>query len=505
MTGNGSASANLSGLADGPVAVSIVATDAAGNTATGTGTSLTLDTTADGDGNLTLSLPDTSIHAGERRRAVAFTTSGIDADATSATVTFTDSVGHMVTVAAAAGTANLISFVSGVVHSTFNVTDAAGNTTSTAGAAITLDTVNGSAEGDTIVGTAGDDTFNGLGGDDTILGGPGNDTLNGGDGNDTIIGGTGNDTIDGGSGTNIVSGGEGNDVFDFRSGANTSRDTLADMNGDGIIGFGFDDALDITGSLLGRSDLTVLRGTGTTTLSAGGSTVQLVGDYSGGDFMTVARGTGADAHTIVTFENFLPTLTEGARVDPASINGVANEPFLTGDGSVRFTLEFKSAVSMHSNALGVYKVAADGTIFDVNIIFNNTLNVAGAARTVDLGVPGNNEKFGFFLVQDGFDLYGNLPANLSFLAPGTNTPADLDSGVPPVLHSATLGNLTTGPIFHSFATFNPGDANQVLSGVAPGGHELLIGFEDLPSATGDNDFQDVVVGIRIFPDDNRIV
>ena len=73
--------------------------------------------------------------------------------------------------------------------------------------------------------------------------------------------------------------------------------------------------------------------------------------------------------------------------------------------------------------------------------------------------------------------------------------------MPPVLHSATLGNLTTGPIFHSFATFNPGDANQVLSGVAPGGQELLIGFEDLPSATGDNDFQDVVVGIH----DNRIL
>ena len=192
----------------------------------------------------------------------------------------------------------------------------------------------------------------------------------------------------------------------------------------------------------------------------------------------------------MTFEKFLPTLTEGVRVDPASINGVANEPSLTGDGSVRFTLDFKSAVSAYSNALGVYKVAADGTIFDVNIIFNNTHNVTGAARTVDLGVPANNEKLGFFLVQDGFDLYGNLPANLSFLAQETNAPAHLDAGVPPVLHSATLGNLTVAPIFHSFATLNPGDANQVLSGVTPGGHELQIGFEDLPSSTGDNDFQD---------------
>ena len=136
-------------------------------------------------------------------------------------------------------------------------------------------------------------------------------------------------------------------------------------------------------------------------------------------------------------------------------------------------------------------------------MFANTLDVA--ALTVNLGVPGNNEKIGFFLIQDGFDLYGNLPDNLSFVTPGTASPADLDSGVPPVLRSATLGNLTTAPIFHSFATFNPGDANQVLSGVTPGGRELQIGFEDLPSATGDNDFQDVVIGIRTLPDDNLVL
>ena len=80
VTGNAPATANLSGLDNGPVAVSVVATDTAGNTATGTGTSLTLDATADVDGNLALSiLSDTSINASERRRPVVFTTSGIDA------------------------------------------------------------------------------------------------------------------------------------------------------------------------------------------------------------------------------------------------------------------------------------------------------------------------------------------------------------------------------------------------------------------------------------------
>ena len=48
VTGNGAGSADLTGLADGPITVSIEATDTAGNTASGSGDTLTLDTTADG-------------------------------------------------------------------------------------------------------------------------------------------------------------------------------------------------------------------------------------------------------------------------------------------------------------------------------------------------------------------------------------------------------------------------------------------------------------------------
>ena len=275
--------------------------------------------------------------------------------------------------------------------------------------------------------------------------------------------------------------------------------------GSAALGFAGEDSVDMQGVLAGRAAVGVVKTDSGATLGIGNLSFQLVGDFSGGDFMTVARGSGADAHTFVTFEKFLPDLSEGMRVDVASINGVANEPFLTGDGVVRFALELRSAVSTHNNTLGAYKVAADGTILDVNIVFSGTLDVGAGGQTVSLGVPGNNEKVGFFLIQDGFDFYGNLPDNLSFVMPGTTNPADLDSGVPPVLRSATLGNLTAAPIFHSFATFNPGDANQVLSGAAPGGRELLIGFEDLPTATGDNDFQDVVISIRVSPDDHLIL
>jgi hypothetical protein len=88
---------------------------------------------------------------------------------------------------------------------------------------------------------------------------------------------------------------------------------------------------------------------------------------------------------------------------------------------------------------------------------------------------------------------------------GTSNPANLNDGVPLTLMSATLGALGTTAVFHSFQTLNPADAIQVLSGVAPGGKDLLVAFEDLPTETGDNDFQDVVVRIHTNHDDLFVV
>ena len=348
-----------------------------------------------------------------------------------------------------------------------------------------------------MAGTADADNFDALGGDDTI---------NGEAGNDTLMGGDGNDIIDGGSGTNLVSGGAGADAFNFRSGTNALRDTLSDMNGDSITGFGTDDALDIQGALIGRTALNVATTPTAAVVSVGGSRFEMTGDFSGGEFMAVARGSGADEHTIVTYVPYLPTLTENVRVNTASINGVANEPFLFGDGSVSFTLELKSAVSAFHNTLGVYTVGADGTIGGVRILFNDTLNVADTARTVDLGTPAAGARLGFFLIQDGSDVYGRLPGDLSFVTPGTTAAANFARDTAITLHSTALGDLAATPIFHSHAGFNsPLGAVQVLSGVAPGGREMQIGFEDVSTATGDNDFQDVVFGIRVSNDGTLIL
>src|SRR6185437_4651428 len=142
-TGSGS-SFTLAG--DGAKSVIVRQTDSAGNVSADSGAfSFTLDTTADGGADLALSIGDTTINAAEKG-AVAFTASGIDPDATSATVTFSDGT-HSVTVNAAAGVADLSGLDDGPVSSQLTVTDGAGNTASANGAAITLDATAPSAPG----------------------------------------------------------------------------------------------------------------------------------------------------------------------------------------------------------------------------------------------------------------------------------------------------------------------------------------------------------------------
>lgn len=339
---------------------------------------------------------------------------------------------------------------------------------------------------------------------ETAVGGSGNDKITASDVDSTLIGGSGTDKLHGGAGDDVLIGGADADTFDPGGGLNILRDILSNMNSDTVFNFGLSTTIDIERILVGRSHLGVTQsGDDDTTLSVGDTQILLEGVFGGGEFMAVARGQGASAHTMVTFETFLPNQVEGVSTEARAINGIANEPFMTGDGTVRFSTTLESASSAFANSLGVYKVAADGSIFDVEVVFADTLHVTG--RTMDLGTPADGVKFGFFLIQNGFGAYGDLPDNLFFVMAGTSNPANLNNGAPLTLMSATLGALATTAVFHSFQTLNVSDAIQVLSGVAPGGKDLLVAFEDLPTATGDNDFQDVVIRIHTNQDDLFVV
>lgn len=65
-------------------------------------------------------------------------------------------------------------------------------------------------------------------------------------------------------------------------------------------------------------------------------------------------------------------------------------------------------------------VAVAGTISDVKIkmVVANTLTDSTA--NFSLGTSPANSKIGVFPIQNGFDVYGNLPNNLSFGPPGVD-------------------------------------------------------------------------------------
>ena len=211
--------------------------------------------------------------------------------------------------------------------------------------------------------------------------GIGNDTLIGNDRNNVLAAGAGIDIISTAGGNDIVRGGAGADSIFFGSGYSVLRDTLADLNGDVVRDFGFG-TVDVLGERFGWNNVSLAPTGSKATVTVDASTIELNGNFFSGNgaFIVSQRGVGADEHTALSYVNLLPNLAEGRSVNPILINGVADQPFLTGDGAVRFTLELKSAISSFANTLGVYKVGADGTISDVQVLFANTLNVAAASQ-----------------------------------------------------------------------------------------------------------------------------
>ncbi len=187
------------------------------------------------------------------------------------------------------------------------------------------------------------------------------------------------------------------------------------------------------------------------------------------------------------FVAYLPDLVEYGAVDSARINGIADGVLLSGDGLTNFTVTLQSSQTANSNMIGAYRIAADGAIADVALLFGNTLDPSAAGSSFDLGLPGAGESIGFFLVVDGFTAYGDLADDLSFVG-------SAETGW--TLHSASRGALEEAAVFHTVADYNPGGAVQVLSGLQPGDDALWIGFEDVAGPVSDWDYQDVVLSIR---------
>ncbi|WP_341992201.1 DUF4114 domain-containing protein [Azorhizobium sp. AG788] len=319
-----------------------------------------------------------------------------------------------------------------------------------------------------------------------LITGNGNDTITGNDFDNIIRANGGTDYIFSGAGNDRVSGGAGADTIVFGSGRDVLFDTLADLNGDVVQGFSLTTKIEVVGSEIAHTGFSIAKGAGFATLSSGGTSFQIHGEFATGTFMSVARGAKDAGHTSFSFETFLPSLSESVQVQSDSINGIDNTDFLTGDGEVGFSVQFQSAGSAYHNTVGAYNISVDGTISNVRILFSDTLAVSQGA-TVDLGTPADGSHVGFFLIQDGFGRFGGLANDLSFLQ---------SDGTIPTLFSQSRGALSDATIYHADSAYNADGLDHVLSGVSADGSSLLIGFEDLARSSGDNDFQDVVFAVH---------
>ena len=333
------------------------------------------------------------------------------------------------------------------------------------------------------------ETFTGTAGNDTINGDAGANTINGGAGDDVIFGRGGNDIIDGGDGNDTINGGAGADRITLGLGADSVRALLSELLGDTITDFGAGDRIVVQSSDIHRPDFQITGTGAATVVQFAAGTIALTAGRANGDLMVAHSGTDS----IITYQGYLATLDEGKAVDAAAVNGIANQPYLTGDTSTAFTVRVEAlSRAAYDNTLGVYEIdTATGAISDVRIVAGNVKTASTISVTgVDVG-----HQLGFFLVQDGAHTLSAAvlsSTSLSLISQGGH------------LVLANNGTAVAGAttFFSHDASANIDGFAHVLSGVAADGSgDLRIGFEDLvrSGSSSDNDFQDVVLTVEAVP------
>lgn len=204
-----------------------------------------------------------------------------------------------------------------------------------------------------------------------------------------------------------------------------------------------------------------------------------------------------------------PALVPGRPLPDAQINGV-DPANLTVDRAREVTVVFDGQRSVTSDSLGLFTLAADGTVGDVALLFAE----AGAGTpltpgdSIATGELAAGTRLGLFLVQDGAALNprevledGRLElrgADGAPFRPG-------DGGVPALVTVAPDGSVrdVAGAVFLSLdgdggaASANPSNPDglgHVVSWLDAGSGDLVVAFENAAGPGGD--FADLQVRIR---------
>ena len=257
------------------------------------------------------------------------------------------------------------------------------------------------------------------GGSDTFIGSTGNDAIIGGTGNDNITAGAGDDTINGGEHNDVLTGSGGADSFVFSGTFGT--DTVTDFE----LGA---DVIDLSGSGLQFSDLTITQNGADTLIDGGsGNTITLQGIQA----------------TDITESHFVfyvaPSVVLTGTANGDTLNGDTNNDTLDGVGGD----DTISGLAGSDSLLG-----GDGNDIVSGGSGNDTLNGGAGADTL-IGGLGNDSVIGgvgndVFKVENGF---------------GSDTIMDFVPGTDIIDFSATSTKFTDLTITQNDADTHIADGN----------------------------------------------
>lgn len=410
----------------------------------------------------------------------------------------------------------------------------------------------GAQDDDIIFSNIGNDEIEGFDGNDIIDGGPGADLVEGQNGDDLLVfsldsllaaGVTAStfgatsvftqnfdlggyhisfDRFDGGAGVDTILLSSNNDALFLNNSVSPLQPSLTTplrVVGVEIINAGDgDDVVDLSNGVYTTS----------VTLTGGNGGDILIGG-TGNDVIYGGNGNGTDVLSIdKSFADpvVFPGLLEGTNIKLLKPPGDPSLGIIDGNLNVAFDAQaeitFRKGFAGFNNTLGVYSIAADGTIMTANILWENVKD-AGRDITHVIDIPHSETgDFGFFIIANGDRLnnYSGLdtdtPGNIRFIYDlgGANerdaTIFDNGLNITTVYDDGVTFRVLNGPTYHTTdrggsATLNPDGKVHVLSGLMPGtdgetGDVFRIGFEDLPRL-GDADFEDVLFDLNIIATD----
>ncbi|MFM2423192.1 MAG: hypothetical protein RL291_1722, partial [Pseudomonadota bacterium] len=202
----------------------------------------------------------------------------------------------------------------------------------------------------------------------------------------------------------------------------------------------------------------------------------------------------------------------GSKGDPARVD--MNNMKIAEDTTARIT--FGNEEAGFKNTLGMYKIAADGTITGVDILFANASlkgsggDLIGGKSFVDVDLKAG-DRVGFFVAPNAFSMKGmdKLLADEkgSFkMVDAKGNPATINGGEVFLVHVAANGKETVittqygKSIFHSVdgasGGLNGDKFNHVKGMVDSETGKIKVGFEDLWKG-GDKDFDDSVFTVDL--------